>query len=282
MPNIKAKYATEEEIPEAHKELFEERQGEWMLAKIDGLVSEADVHRLTTANTKVRAEMTAMKTRMDAFGTRTPDEISKLDEKIVELEAQVEAGGKPDEEKVNGLVEARIKGRLGPLERDLKTRTEERDGLTKERDGLQGTITKGIISDSVRTAATKAKVVPTAVDDVLALSGGVFEIVEVEGVKKVVTRDGIGLTPGLDADSYFAEVAPNKPHWFEGSQGAGAGGGKGVIPGLNGKNPWSRDHWNLTERGKIIREHGIEKAQQYAKAAGSTINATQPPKEVRR
>jgi len=282
MPNIRAKYATEEEIPEAHKELFEERQGEWMLTKIDGIVTDGDVHRLTTANTKVRAEMTAMKAKMDAFGSRTPDEISKLDEKIVELEAQVEAGGRPDEEKINTLVEARLKVTTGPLQRELKTAQEALTEKTKLADGLQTTITKGIISDHVRTAATKAKVVPTAVDDVLALSGGIFEVVDVDGKNRVVTRDNIGITPGLDPDSYFAEVAPNKPHWFPNSQGAGAGGGKGSMPGLNGNNPWTKEHWNLTERGKIIREQGVEKAEQYAKAAGSTLNATQPPKEVRR
>ncbi len=278
---IKAKYATEEEVPEAHKELYEERQGEWILTKIDGLSTDADIHRLSTANTKLRNENNKLKGQVEGFGGRSADEISKLDEKIVELEALVEAGGKPNEEKLNTLLEARLKITTGPLQRELKTAKDELDVKSKLADTLQTTITKGIISDNVRTAATKAKVVPTAVDDVLALSGGIFEVVDVEGIKKVVTRDGIGLTPGLDADGYFSEVAPNKPHWFPGSQGAGANGGKNVPAGLNGKNPWSRENWNLTERGKIIREQGTEKAEQYAKAAGSELNAVHPPKEVK-
>ncbi|MEE9367027.1 MAG: hypothetical protein V3W44_10095 [Dehalococcoidales bacterium] len=275
---IKAKYATEDEVPEAHKELYEERQGEWILAKIDGLVTDGDIHRLSTANTKLRTENTKLKSQVDGFGGRTGDEILKLDETIEELKAQVEAGSKPDEEKINTLVEARTKVTLGPLQRDLKKAQDELLEKTKVADDLQTTITKGIISDHVRTAATKAKVVPTAVEDVLALSGGIFEVVDVDGVHKVVTKDKVGVAPGLDPDAYFAEVAPNKPHWFPGSQGAGANGGKNFLPGLNGKNPWSREHWNLTERGKILREHGPEKAEQYAKAAGSTLNATQPPK----
>lgn len=275
---IKAKYATEDEVPEAHKELYEERQGEWILAKIDGLVTDGDIHRLSTANTKLRTENTKLKGQVDAFGGRSGDEILKLDETIEELKAQVEAGSKPDEEKINTLVEARLKVTTGPLQRELKTAVDSLAEKTKLADDLQTTITKGIISDHVRTAATKAKVVPTAVEDVLALSGGIFEVVDVDGVHKVVTKDKVGVAPGLDPDAYFAEVAPNKPHWFPNSQGAGAGGGKNFLPGINGKNPWSREHWNLTERGKIIREHGTEKAEQYAKAAGSSINATQPPK----
>lgn len=275
---IKAKYATEDEVPEAHKELYEERQGEWILAKIDGLVTDGDIHRLSTANTKLRTENTKLKGQVDAFGGRSGDEILKLDETIEELKAQVEAGSKPDEEKINTLVEARLKVTTGPLQRELKTAVDSLAEKTKLADDLQTTITKGIISDHVRTAATKAKVVPTAVEDVLALSGGIFEVVDVDGMHKVVTKDKVGVAPGLDPDAYFAEVAPNKPHWFPNSQGAGAGGGKNFLPGLNGKNPWSREHWNLTERGKIIREHGTEKAEQYAKAAGSSINATQPPK----
>lgn len=41
-------------------------------------------------------------------------------------------------------------------------------------------------------------------------------------------------------------------------------------------NPWSADHWNITDQGKIIRALGPEKAAAMAKAAGVTIGATKP------
>jgi hypothetical protein len=41
-------------------------------------------------------------------------------------------------------------------------------------------------------------------------------------------------------------------------------------------NPWSRQHWNITAQGNLVRAIGIEKAAQIAKAAGSRIGATKP------
>lgn len=277
MATIKAKYASEDEVPEQHKELYEERQGEWILVNIEGIDTEGNVHRLTTANTKLRTENNTLKNQLEAFNGKKPEEVLTMTERIAELEAQVEAGGKPDEDKVNSLVEARIKTRIGPLERDLKKAQEEAAASSKLVGELQGTITKSKITDAVSRAGTKAKVVPSAMEDVLALSGGIFEVVDVEGKEKVVTRDGVGVTPGLEPDAYFVEVAPVKTHWFPGSQGAGANGGKGSVPGINGNNPWSRENWNLTEQGRIMRDQGADKAQQYAKAAGSALHATRPP-----
>lgn len=275
---IRSTYDSLEDVPDIFRPLFEERQGKQVLTRIEGLASEADIHRLSTANTTLRTENNTLKAKLEASGGKSIEEFHTLEEQLQEAKAAAQLAGKPDEEKINVLVESRIKSQLGPVQRELKQTLEKLSVSEKTAQNLQSSISKSKIADSVRTAAGKAKVVASAVEDILALAGGVFEILDLDGKEKVVTRDGIGLTPGLDADAYFAEVAPNKPHWFEGSRGAGASGGRGGVS-INGFNPWSADSWNLTAQAKFFREHGAEKAGQYAKAAGSAVGASQPPRK---
>ena len=49
--------------------------------------------------------------------------------------------------------------------------------------------------------------------------------------------------------------------------------------GIKGDNPWSKAGWNLTKQGAYAKEHGVEKAQDAAKSAGSAFGATHPPAE---
>jgi len=41
-------------------------------------------------------------------------------------------------------------------------------------------------------------------------------------------------------------------------------------------NPFTHDNWNLTKQGAIVKEHGTAKAEQMAKAAGTTVGGPQP------
>jgi hypothetical protein len=51
------------------------------------------------------------------------------------------------------------------------------------------------------------------------------------------------------------------------------------VPRKEGKkNPWSKEFWNVTAQGSVVKAMGIEKAQQIARAAGSYIGATRPAK----
>lgn len=44
-------------------------------------------------------------------------------------------------------------------------------------------------------------------------------------------------------------------------------------------NPFTRERWNLTAQSRFIREHGIEIATLYARAAGVEIGSVRPPPE---
>jgi hypothetical protein len=267
---IKSIYSTQDEIPENYRDLFEERNGAYHLTKIEGIKTDADVSRVQTALTNERNEHTKLKNQVKTFvGEGSFDDIQAKLDRIPELEQLAE--GKVDEEKINSLVEARLKTKLAPVERErdqLATKLSERDEVisgyeTKER--------QRNIHDAVRQAATKLKVIDTAQEDVLMLAERVFEIQD-DG--SITAKDGVGVTPGVAPDIWLTEMQSKRPHWWAASSGGGARG-SGSGGNLSG-NPWSADSWNMTKQGQIIRSEGMEKAQQMAQAAGSKVGAIAP------
>lgn len=97
---------------------------------------------------------------------------------------------------------------------------------------------------------------------------------------KVVAKDSLGnqifsrKSPGEMADfdeaiEQIVSTYPQKDHILKASGNSGSGsGGVGGDGGF--KNPWSKEHWNMTEQGKIFKE-SPEKAKQLAAQAGLKI-----------
>lgn len=199
----------------------------------------------------------------------TPEEVlAKLD-RIPELEAAAE--GKLDEGKLNGLVETRIKSKLAPIERErdqLKQRNTELEG---EINGFKTEKKQRTVSDDVRAAIRKSQGFQShAEEDALLFAERHLELNE-DG--KVVTKDNVGVTPGVDATVWLQEMQSRKPHWWGTTAGGGASGSRGGNGG--GKNPFTHEGWNLTEQGALIKENR-GRAEQLAKSAGTKIGGPRP------
>lgn len=271
---LKFQYATKEEIPQGFEDYFAEKDGKWFL-KVEGMPDTGAVTRLTTTLAKVRDELKTAQAEVKAYKTLgSPDEITAAITERDELKIMVEAGDKkPDQAKIDELVEKRVQLKVAPLQRELDTVKSQLSEKEAKIGELSGAMKKTTIVQALTKAANEKKVVPEAVEDLL-LHASVFDVTE-DG--QIVTRDGVGVTPGLDPASWLGEIGAKRPHWFPQSQGGGAKGG-GHLPG-GGENPWSKNAWNLTEQGKFIRTHGIEKAKEAAKRAGVDVNATKPPEK---
>jgi len=271
---LNAIHDTIEEIPEAFRELYTQRNGKYELTGIAGVKTQADVDRLSTALTKERNDHTATKDQLkqwSASGLKLEEVQAKLD-KYEELEAAVAAGGTANQEKIDQLVETRIKGRLAPIEREKQRLTEQLTGAEARIGTFEQRERQRKIHDAVRKARVAAKVIDTAEEDVLMLAERVFDVAE-DGT--VTTKDQVGCTPGLTPDVWLTEMSDKRPHWWPGSQGGGAQGAR-TNGNAGVKNPWSKNNWNLTEQGRYITEHGQEKAEQLASLAGSKVGATHP------
>ena len=270
-------YENRDDIPEQFIELFTERDGKWELTEIEGVKSQADVDRLQDALQKERNDHKETKDKLKPFDGIDPEQVRKDQGEITELRAKIEAVERGDgDEKfqerfdaaVAKVVDAKVKSAVTPLEQELNQTKEERDNYKSENDVFQKRDISRTIGDAVRGAAGTAKVVPSAMDDILLLGERVFEVLD----DTVVVKDNVGFTPGIAPDIWITEMKEKRPHWWPASTGGGAGGGD--QPG-GGPNPFSRQNWNLTDQGRIVRENP-EKANRLAKHAGTTVGGTKP------
>lgn len=269
---LKLKYASEEEIPEGMNSLYTERDGEWHLTGVEGLKTDGDVKKVQESLNKERDAHKKTKERLRNFVELSDDELEEVQTKLDKYdELEAAAGDKLDEEKINELAEKRANALKAPLERDLKKATERLTELEATNTELTTEKRTRTIHDAVRKVATEAKVIPEAMDDVLMHAERVFEISE-EG--EVQVKDSVGFTPGVGADVWMTDIKDKRPFWFPTSSGGG-GKGSGTGGGIGGNNPWSATNWNMTEQGQVVRADP-KKADQLAKAAGTTVGGPRP------
>lgn len=257
---------TLDDVDEKYHDLYTEKDGKFELTGVEGMKTKADVDRLQTALTKERAEHKNLKERVKLLGDRKIEDVIVELDRIPELEAAAKGGKNVDE-----LVEAKLRAKIVPIER-------ERDKYAKELDEAKATIGNyesasrvRKIHDSIRSAVGKQQgFQKSAIEDAVTLGERLFEVLD-DG--SVVTKDNVGVTPGISAEDWLADRKNDKPHWWGTSQGGGAAGSRGA--GATGDNPWTNGGWNLTKQGQIIREDP-KRAEQLARAAGTTIGGPKP------
>lgn len=267
---LKAVVASLDEVDEKYHDLYTERNGQFELTGVEGMKTQADVDRLQKAVEKEREAHKSTKEKYSFLNDYDLDEAKERLENYDELEAKT---GEIDEEKVNKLVEARVKREIAPLERENKQLKIQNEELGGKVQSFEKKDNERSITDNIRDAAQKLKIRDTAVDDAITLGLNVFERDE-DG--NVVTKDGIGVTPGVQPEVWLEEMQERRPHWWPENQGAGARGNR--TGGGGGFNPFTAENWNLSEQGKLVRSNP-EKANQMAKAAGTSVGGPKPEKK---
>jgi hypothetical protein len=267
---LKATLDTLDGLPEAVHEHYVQRDGKYYL-ETDGLRTQADVDRLQSALNKERLDHKQAREQFKPISTLGLDveQIVNMVNKYPELE--IAAQGKIDDKKLEEIVNGRLKTATAPLERELgtlRTTLGERD---TELNSFREERRINTIHSAIRAAAEKANVLPSAIEDALMAGERSFEIDE---TGRVVTKDGVGVTPGVDAAVWLTEIQPKRTHWWPASQGAGSGGRQGGGGGGN-TNPFSHEHWNVTEQSRVYRESS-KRAEDLARAAGTTLGGPRP------
>lgn len=261
-----------DDVDEQYRDLYTERNGKFELSVevgVDGVKSFSDFNNLNEALRKERNDHKTAKDTLSRFGGRSVDDIIKDLDRIPELEA---SKGQIDEEKLNSIVESRLKGKTGPLERELGEYKTKAEQLGQQVTEFQNRETNRTILDNIRSVATKAKVLPEALEDI-QMYIGCFSLTS-DG--RVVVKDNVGYTPGLTVEQWLTDMQQNRPHWWGATTLGGSRGGQGGAGGS--ANPWTHENWNMTEQGKIYTQNPA-KAKQMAEQAGTTIGGKKPDKK---
>lgn len=272
---LKHQYESESDIPEQYRELYSEKGDRWEITGIVGLKTQADVDRVQSALTKEREAHKATRDKFQPFAELgSIDELHAKLDRIPELEAA--AKGKLDENAIEEMVQRRVDGvlksRTAPLDRQIQALERTNRELTESNARLTASEQRRELFDALDPHVAAMKIRQEHVEDVRLYAERHFERTE-DG--QLVTKDGVGVTPGLTPKDWLAELVERRPGWTPASQGAGARG-SGGAGGAGGKNPFSHRDWNMTEQGRIYSSDP-ERATRMAEAAGTTIGGPRPP-----
>jgi len=258
-------------LDDAFHPLYTEKDGKFLLTGVEGIKTQADIDRVNRALTQEKDAHKKTKEKFAPFADyadNADDIIQKLDG-YDDLVARADGKGKNDAALAAENTE--LKRKVTVLERDLTKVKGDYDGLVEVNTELTAAQRKRAIHDAVRAAATKSKMLETAVEDALFLAERVFDVMEDASVQ---VKEGSGYGVGNKPDDWLAEIQPKRPHWWPASVGGGARGSGGGGGGF-ADNPWSNEHWNMTEQGRIYNADPA-KAERMAKSAGTEIGGRKP------
>lgn len=264
-PVLELVYDNLDAIPEAFRPLYSEADGRFTLSGVNGVKTQADIDRLSSALAKERNDHKAVRDKYSPLASMDVQEILQKLDSIPALEEAAKAGGN-----VDNVVAAKLKQHTAPLERQISELQSQLTAAMEQAQQLQQRERGRLIGDAVQAGVVATKALPEAADDLKLLASAIFEVDE---SGKVVSKEGIpGVTPGVSPEVWLTDMKRTKPYYWPASQGANGRGGAG---GGGGTNPWSKESWNMTEQGRILRENP-DKAKQLATAAGTTIGGRRP------
>lgn len=271
-------YESLDKVPAEHAALYIEQDGKAVL-QLTGIKTQSDFDAYATA-LKARLADAAGDLKAVKNQGMSRDEITAL---IKEVATTLKPGNGDGRKKGEGDGDdSALALRVHDLERELASTKEKLDTAETEGATAKATATNTTIRNALSGAATKAGVLPAAVDGLVQLIADNFEM---SSDGKVVTKlEGQtvqGVTPNTGPEPFMVAIqrAADFSHFWPGSKGGGAGGGGagGGGGGAAGDNPFSRDGWNLTAQGAMIRTDRPE-AERLAKAAGTMIGGGKPAK----
>jgi hypothetical protein len=217
---LKASYPTLDEIPEAHREFYAERNGTWFL-DAEGVEDTSGLKRALERERKTAADLAARYKGID------PEQYRAAVEKMQALE---------DKQLIDeGKVEELLKVRTERMRADYDARIA---AATSDRETLSTRLSELLIDNTLKDAAIRHKVRDTAVTDALLRGRMVFKLVDGQAVPH--RTDGSvwygkdGSTP-LSAEEWVGSIlVQDAPHMFESSSGGGTPPGGGRSQVVNG------------------------------------------------
>jgi hypothetical protein len=272
-----------EEIPESLRPWYVEGEdGQSMRLLVDGVAPKSKLEEFRDNNKELNQRLAEAERQMTVYRAlaEDPDKLKQEYERLQKLEQRFKNKELIESEGFEKAVEQRTAEMKSASEGQIRVLSE---ALNKRESELQAALRENeqiIISRALTDAALAAGVVPAAIPDVLSRGtrdGWVLNEKKVPIMMRngeIVFGDNAvdPLTPREWASRTLRDSAP----WFF-NQASGTGASGANIAG-GSINPWTATHWNVTKQSEFMQKEGIAKAEQMAKAAGSSLTAIHPPK----
>lgn len=198
-------------VPEALREHYTEENGSYVLAH-DG---NDRIKEFRENNISLKQQAETLLEKLKAFDGVDPAKYQEL----AELERQ-----KRDKELIEkGEIDTLLTERLESAKNTYQTQI---DAIKAELDTTRGELVATKVTDTLKTAAANAGVRPEAMDDVVRLASGSWELRDgtptlVQDGEVVLSKESAGDPMGMP--EYFKSMLQEKPFYFQSSAGSGGG-----------------------------------------------------------
>lgn len=274
MPKLKTVLPNLDDLDESMHEFYVEKDGKFVL-DLEGVDVHPDVVALKNALDRQKSDRRTMATDLAAL----KEKIAKVPEDfdadayqtaMHELEElRNNKNTKTDDKERADLVAARktLEQKISGLEKSHAEAIKKKDENIKKRDGkihqllIDEGLTKALIESGVGSQYLKAA---------KALLKNDCTVIEEDGDYRAIVESDMGQ---LDISKYVSDwVASDdgKPFVPPAKGGDADNKGKPTNRKIGEKNPWTKEHYNLTEQGRVMREDR-SKAEKFAKEAGATL-----------
>lgn len=232
-----------DEVSDEFQSLYVEKDGKFVL-DVTGVKPESEFETVLGALSKERKIAKTAQKSLKQFDGITIEDINNLNDQVNILNA-----------KDTSDVDALLKARLAPFEREKQKITDERDGAVNELSTLKETLSNSN-RDSKMFDLANGKIKPEFMKDVKLRAK--YELKYNSDMEDFVTSDG------MTSNDWFAQQVLETPSWELDSNGAQLkGGSTGKV--ANNTNPWVTG--NLSEQGRILNQNP-SLAQKYKAQAG--------------
>lgn len=278
MASLKTVYEAQDDVPEHLRDSYIEKDGKFII-DIEDLDNHPAVRGLKTAmeaqkqeKRKAIGELTLLKEKIAKVPEDfDPDAYHTLKAKLEEYETDPDRG--KDDAAAREAVAARkmLEQKINNMERAHKEALEKKEADIKKKSTF---ISQLLIDDGLTKALINVGVGKEFMKAAKALLREDVKVVE-EGdeYNALVETD----TGPLDIDRYVQDWAASDDGkaFIPPARGGDAGGSnKPTKPLTVEKNPWTKDSWNLTEQGRIMKNNRPV-AEKLAKAAGVKLPAAE-------
>jgi hypothetical protein len=258
---LKYVYNTKEDVPEALRDFYEERDGKFVLLA-DDLITKDKLDKFREDAITARKDRDRYKELADKLEEAglTLEEALRL--KGIEGDLNDQKLFKKGE--IDKIVQERLQETVKKSDKLMESLKNELMKLTRELETMR-------IDEAAVNVALKAGLEESAVDDIKSRARATFKLVD--GKPKAIGFDGLEITDDrgdpLTYERWIQSLKPNAPHLFKRNAGGGGVPGRGAPGRIDeSKNPFKKDEFNLTQQGRIYRENP-EKAARMREAAAS-------------